>query len=107
MTKRIVIAGPTEAAVQRACIQLLGQLEIPVYRVGQRNAHGTQDPGVSDLIVLSRRHGIVFVEVKKPGGVQSPAQQIFERDVRDAGGRYELVRSSEALARLLGPTAGR
>lgn len=107
MTKRIVIPGPTEAAVQHACIQLLGQLEIPVYRVGQRNAHGTQDPGVSDLIVLSRRHGVIFVEVKRPDGIQSPAQQIFERDVRDAGGRYELVRSSEELARFFGPTGDR
>lgn len=107
MSKRIVIPGPTEAAVQRACLQLLFQLEIPVYRVGQRNAHGTQDPGVSDLIVLSPRHGIIFAEVKRPDGIQSPSQQIFERDVVDAGGRYELIRSSEALARLIGPVANR
>lgn len=98
----VLLFQPTEAQIQDACLELLHQLAIPVYRVGQRNARGTQDPGVSDLIVLSQRHGTIFTEIKRKSGLQSAAQRQFMRDVEAAGGRYELVRSSSELARLLG-----
>ena len=93
---------PTEAQIQHACIELLRQLTIPVYRVGQRDARGAQDPGVSDLIVLSPTYGTIFAEVKTKSGAQSAAQRQFMCDVEAAGGRYELVRSCYELACLLG-----
>lgn len=50
--------------------------------------------GVSDLIVL---HGnkTIFVEVKIPTGVQSPAQKKFEEKVKKLGFQYIIVRSVE------------
>ena len=93
---------PSEAQVQRACIELLCQLEIPFYRVGQRDARGTQDAGVSDLIVLSPTKGVLFIEVKQPKGKVSRAQIQFALDVVKACGRYEVIRSAQDLAKLLG-----
>lgn len=101
------LGAPSERQVQGACIALLNMMDIPVYRVGQRDARGTQDPGVSDLIVLSPKLGVIFVEVKTEVGKQSGAQRDFETAVTRAGGTYRVVRSAHQLAQLLAPNGRR
>jgi hypothetical protein len=48
--------------------------------------------GVPDIIVV--RYGwFIGLEVKAPKGYQSKAQKKFERDCKEAGGEYYVVRS--------------
>jgi len=48
--------------------------------------------GVSDLVIL---HGskVIFMELKTEIGVQSEKQKMFEKDVKNLGFSYYLVRS--------------
>lgn len=49
-------------------------------------------PGTSDIIIIHK--GLAYcLEVKKPGGKQSPNQKLFEKNVLIAGGKYEIVYS--------------
>jgi hypothetical protein len=92
----------TEAQIQARIIDALKADDWRVWRVGQRNAHGTQDPGVADLIAMHERHGIWFLEVKRPtDGAQSMAQRDFEEAVLLASGHYEIVWSVERLQAVL------
>lgn len=50
--------------------------------------------GVSDLILLSYKE-IKFIEVKKPGGVQSKTQKLFQKLVERFGFEYHIVKSVE------------
>jgi len=88
---------PRENTVQEDCRQALLDDGWEVYRVGQRNARGTQDAGVSDLLCFHPALGIWFVEAKAEDGAQSIAQRKFEIAVRAAGGRYDLIWSIEQL----------
>ena len=74
----------SEAAVQREVVRYLKALGAKVWRVGQRDARGTQDAGVSDLIVF---HGgrCLFLEVKSATGKQRTEQREFEAAVRTVG----------------------
>lgn len=100
----------SEAAVQREVVRYLRALGYRVWRVGQRNARGTQDAGVSDLIVLGNGR-CMFVEVKRADGRQSDAQKEFARAVFAVTDRphYAVVRSRENVDAMLsaeyGPTA--
>ena len=48
-------------------------------------------PGLPDMIVLlPRGKGVLFHEVKRPGGRQSPAQKAFQESCETAGVRYVL-----------------
>lgn len=58
-------------------------------------------PGLPDLIVLlPYRKGVLFHEVKAPGGKQSPAQVTFEAEAFAAGVPYVLGGVAEAKAAL-------
>ncbi|HXE84102.1 MAG TPA: hypothetical protein VN513_12305 [Gemmatimonadales bacterium] len=106
----------TEAQVQREIVNALKLAGWSVWRIGQRNAKGTQDAGVPDIFatngpiiqktdsgyILSFMGGGVFIEVKRPvGGVQSEAQKVFERACRGCGQRYILARSVDDIRDLL------
>ncbi|MBT9169591.1 MAG: hypothetical protein DDT19_02953 [Syntrophomonadaceae bacterium] len=41
--------------------------------------------------------GVVFLEIKRPGGKQSLYQQQFQANIEAHGGKYLLVRSVEDL----------
>jgi len=60
-------------------------------------------PGVSDLIVI-RPNEIVFVEVKRPEGIQSEKQKKFERTVTSLGFKYYLVYSLKDFKNIFGVT---
>jgi hypothetical protein len=98
----VVAAGwGSEAQIQQEIRRALLIAGWRVWRVGQRNAKGTQDAGVSDLIAMKPGLGVVFVEVKAPSGRQSAAQRWFEAVCRAAGGRYLLARSVDDVLELL------
>jgi hypothetical protein len=97
------VASPwrSEARIQQDIRRALLMAGWQVWRVGQQNAKGTQDAGVSDLIAMKPGLGVVFVEVKAPSGRQSAAQRWFEAVCRAAGGRYLLARSVDDVLELL------
>lgn len=74
---------------QAAAINLLKMRGWKVWRVGQRNARGTQDAGVPDCIAIHPRYGLMFYECKRERmGRQSAAQKTFEAACVEAGVRY-------------------
>jgi hypothetical protein len=78
-----------EDAEQQEGLELLERLGWRAWRTGQRNARGTQDPGIGDVYALHPRHGSLWWEAKRPvGGVQSAAQVTFETHCRMAAVPY-------------------
>jgi hypothetical protein len=78
-----------EHAEQQEGIELLERLGWRAWRTGQRNATGTQDPGIADVYALHPRHGALWWEAKRPvGGVQSADQIEFQTHCRIAGVPY-------------------
>jgi hypothetical protein len=57
--------------------------------------------GVSDLCLITPMGSVVFVEVKRPDGVQSEAQKKWEQLVTGFGARYEVVRSLADFQQLI------
>jgi hypothetical protein len=92
-----------ERVVQRDILELLHRLGVPFWRIGQRDARGTQDPGVPDLVAVHRTKGLFWVEVKRSkGGRQSPDQRRFQDIVEAAGGVYLLADNVAVVAFFLG-----
>lgn len=93
----------SEAAVQREVVRYLKALGYRVWRVGQRNARGTQDAGVSDLIVTGKNR-CWFLEMKRADGKQSSAQCTFGAHINTAVHPpvYAVVRSLADVDRVLG-----
>lgn len=99
----------SEAEVQIDIIRALEAAGWTVYRVGQRNAKGTQDAGVSDLIAFNTANPrgvlLAFIEAKREkGGRQSDAQKGFQAAVEAIGlpnVRYVLAPSLDSIAELL------
>src|SRR6185437_13127056 len=106
----------TEAQVQREIVNALKLAGWSVWRIGQRDARKTQDPGVPDLYAMRSAawratqtaylsvHGAghVFIEVKRPvGGVQSPEQREFQSLAKMCGQPYILARSVDDIKELL------
>ncbi|HXU23549.1 MAG TPA: hypothetical protein VN697_05920 [Tepidiformaceae bacterium] len=106
----------TEAQVQREIVNALKLAGWAVWRIGQRDARKTQDPGVPDLYAM--RAGFwsnpraradvyhaprsVWIEVKRPvGGVQSDAQRRFEASCAATFQTYILARSVDDIKELL------
>ena len=58
--------------------------------------------GVADLIVWWPDGKLGYVEMKTPTGSQSKVQKTFEQRCREYGVRYDLARSVEDVARLVG-----
>jgi hypothetical protein len=87
-----------EAPVQRGNIEVLELLHWRTWRIGQRDARGTQDPGPADLISLKPGCGVLFTESKRiVGGRQSPAQKEFEAHCIAAGVPYILANDPAKL----------
>lgn len=94
--------GQLEASVQEDIRQALLAAGWQVWRVGQRDARGTQDPGVSDLIALRER--VVFLEMKRSrGDRQSEAQREFQAACADASVTYVLAKSLADVEPFLAP----
>src|SRR6185312_1672006 len=106
----------SEASVQREIVNALKLAGWSVWRIGQRDARKTQDPGVPDLYAMRacqfdpkanvyRRiaqvlaHPLaIWIEVKRPvGGVQSPEQREFQSLASLCGQRYILARSVDDI----------
>ena len=95
-----------ESARQRDIRAELIQAGWAVWRVGQRNAKGTQDAGVPDLIAIHPRQGLVFVECKRPHrGVVSAKQQEFREACAEAGVAYVVASQVADLAEWCYPNA--
>lgn len=94
-----------EAHVQAACIDLMQGAGWVCYRIGQKNAKGTQDPGVADTFnVHEARMLMVWIEYKDPDDSRlSDKQREFRKHVVGAGGRYWVIHSR---AELVGQLAG-
>ena len=59
--------------------------------------------GVSDLILLrsNRFYGALCVEMKKPGGYQSPAQKELQKDAEANGAKYVVCRSLDEFMKVV------
>lgn len=57
--------------------------------------------GVADLILLkaNRFYGGLAIEMKKPGGYQSPAQKEWQKECEAAGNKYVVCRSVDEFMR--------
>ena len=51
--------------------------------------------GVSDLICITQKKEIFFLELKTQKGVQSDSQKEFEKRITDLGYKYVLIKSFE------------
>ena len=56
--------------------------------------------GIGDLYAVSHNVNVWF-EVKKPKGKQSQYQKDFERDIKEHGGNYFVVRSIDDVVNAL------
>lgn len=59
--------------------------------------------GVSDLILLksNRFYGGLCIEMKKPGGYQSPAQKEWQKDAESNGAKYVVCRSLDEFMKVV------
>ena len=59
--------------------------------------------GVSDLILLrsNRFYGALAIEMKKPGGYQSPAQKEWQKDAEANGAKYVVCRSLDEFMKVV------
>jgi len=107
----------TEAQVQREIVNALKLAGWSVWRIGQRDARKTQDPGVPDLYAM--RPGFwskvraparadvynapraAWIEVKTVEGRQSEAQKHFQATCAATFQTYILARSVDDIKELL------
>lgn len=57
-------------------------------------------PGYADLVIHYYPEKTLFIEMKKPGGTQSPSQQKFESRVSQLGFNYYLCDNIEHFKRV-------
>ena len=59
-------------------------------------------PGVADLILLksNRFYGGLCIEMKKPGGRQSPAQKEWQKDAEANGAKYVVCKSLDEFMKV-------
>lgn len=57
--------------------------------------------GASDLIVITPKGKLMFIELKIDKGKQSDNQKDFEKRVKDLGFEYHIVRSLEEFKKLI------
>ncbi|MBD9092101.1 MULTISPECIES: VRR-NUC domain-containing protein [Bacteroides] len=105
----------TESQIQKDCVRWFRQvypaiepLFFAVPNGGARNAWTAKimkdegvRAGVADLLLLLPRSGYAFlcIEMKKPGGMQSESQQVFQRLVERVKGKYVLCHSLEEFVK--------
>lgn len=58
-------------------------------------------PGDPDIVICYKGR-YIGIEAKSPVGRQSPIQKVRMKEIRDAGGIYEIVRKVEDVERILG-----
>lgn len=81
----------SEKEIQRAGCELLRTFGFAVYNLSQARAT-KQTPGLADTFICG--HGVTcWIEWKRPGAKQSPAQVAFENEVQYNGGRYYVFKS--------------
>ena len=56
--------------------------------------------GASDLIVIHKGQ-VMFIEVKREKGVQSPKQKLFQQHVIATGHPYHIIRSLDDFKKLI------
>ena len=81
--------APLEKEVQRDIVKLLTMFGVAVWNTSQPFA-AKITPGVPDLLCICPRRGVFFVECKRPGGKQTPAQRGFQAACEVAGTPYVL-----------------
>lgn len=64
-------------------------------RVQARSKRLGMMPGWPDLVVLTPSDGVIFFEVKAPGGSLSPDQRAMRETIERLGYPYAVVRSVE------------
>lgn len=90
-----------EADLYEAIVRLCRLAGCDVTRLSQARA-SRQTPGVPDLYVRHVGVGVrLWIEVKRPGGRLSPAQQAWLDTERRAGGDWAVVDSLDAAAAAL------
>lgn len=59
--------------------------------------------GVADLILLksNRFYGALCIEMKKPGGYQSPAQKAWQKEAEANGAKYVVCKSLEEFMKAI------
>lgn len=101
----------SEAQIQAETVQLLQKAGIFCHSVPNEGA-GSDMIRTTQLIALGLRKGVAdlvvwwpdgigYLEMKRPGGVQSKEQQAFERKCREYGVAYDLAHSIEEVEAIL------
>lgn len=81
--KKPKVKPPLEREIQKQIVQYLKAAGWSVWQTSQGHKHPTGakglriTPGIPDLYAIHRKHGAIWVEVKRPGGTFSEAQNIF------------------------------
>lgn len=100
-----------EAVIQAEVVQLLQKNGIFCHSVPNEGA-GTDMIRTTRLIALGLRKGVAdlvvwwpdgigYLEMKKPGGTQSPEQKVFEMKCKQYGVAYDLARSVDEVEALI------
>lgn len=90
---------PTEKETQHAVRRLLASVGARVWDTSQP-FRAKITPGLPDLLAFVPGRGLVFIECKRPGGKQSPAQREFQAECEAAGVPYVLGGVDEVAAYL-------
>jgi len=89
-------ASITEADVRKEIRDYLSAMGWFIFHIHQQGYRAYK--GISDYIAV--KHGVtIYVEVKKPGGTQSPEQIQFEDNIVSHGGLYFCVDNLDKLIR--------
>lgn len=64
---------------------------------GRLKAMGTK-AGIADLLFILPGGKLAAIEIKKPGGRQSPAQKDWQAEIESLGVPYSIVHDIEELA---------
>lgn len=102
--------APLEREVKRAVLDFYAQVGVRVWNLDQGfrpggKRHGTtrQSKGIADLYCTwSHGYAAWWVELKRPGGKQSPEQAEFQRSVEACGVGYVLGGVREVVAHYRG-----
>lgn len=73
---------------------------VNVLPISVNEKYGVNERGTSDLIAIG--HGdILFIELKRPKGKQSPEQVVFQKEMISRGFNYVVVRSLEDIEKVI------
>lgn len=107
-TKKQII--PLEKDIQNACCEYLEykyffwrQNTTPVYNVSldrYRRMPKYALKGVPDIILIHKKRGTIYLEVKRPGGVLSEDQEYFQRKCKELGQEYHMITSVDDLIKI-------